>query len=990
MTHRIEITNTILDTRAGVLLEKIKNHNASLKLKKIYGADVYTIDKDLTREQLQLATSAITNPITQKSYIDTSYAPSSFTYALEIGYLPAVTDNVGQTTRELLADLLKVQFKDAENVYSSRLYFFEGDLSANDIQEIAATLYNPLIQKATIKSSAEFESERGMGTHPPKVSIKNKPQVTVVDLDISDDELEILSTYGIKGPGDTTRGPLALKLPYLHAIQKYFKDLGRSPTDIELETLAQTWSEHCKHTIFADPIDDISEGLFKTYIKGATEKIRKSKGKDDFCVSVFSDNSGIIAFDNEFTITHKMETHNTPSALDPYGGALTGIVGVNRDTLGTGLGAKPIANMYGFFLSEPWNNTILYRDKDKKDKMLTSGQIMDGVIAGVNTGGNQSGIPTPQGFVYFDARYLGKPLVFAGTIGLLPVYSKGRAAHEKKARPGDYIVMIGGRVGKDGIHGATFSSEALSESSPSTSVQIGDAITQKKFSDAIVREARDQGLYNSITDCGAGGLSSAVGEMARESRGCRVDLEKVPLKYSGLDPWEIWISESQERMVVAVPEGKWKELSTLCALHGVEATVIGEFTDTGCCQVSFEKKIVLDLDMDFLHDGLPKIPMQTMQGKKVQKETSIPTSQNPTDDYLKMLARPSIASYSFISTQYDHEVQANSVLKPIVGRGRVNSSTSVIKPRLESSKGVVLSQAYYPQYTEIDAYAMARATVDAAVAQAVAAGADLYHLALLDNFCWCSSDDPERLYQLKAAARGCYDAAVAYGTPYISGKDSMFNDFKGYDARGKFTKISVPPTLVISSIGVIDDVAQVVSCDLKSAGDLIYIIGETCDELGGSEYLRYLSNTRQEVFNSSIPQTDTATNKRIYEAYQKAMRQGLVTAAHAPSLGGLGAALARMAVGGMLGIDISLAALPGSMESDESALYSQSTGRILASIDPRNKDVFEGLFSKLPMAQIGTVGSNEKIIIRGIDGKMAIETSVQKAYESYHSTFKDY
>ncbi|MGH9856337.1 MAG: AIR synthase-related protein, partial [Acidobacteriota bacterium] len=512
--------------------------------------------------------------------------------------------NVAHTAKALIEDGLQTTFTENEGIYTSHVTFIAGKITKQEAEQIAATLYNPLIQRAHIKSYAQFVKDNGMDIIVPKVHLSAKQTISEVNLNVSDEELKNIGKQGIANPDGTRRGPLALDLTYMKTIQAYFKKLGRNPTDIELESLAQTWSEHCKHTIFADPMDEVKDGLFKRYIKRATEDIRKKKDKKDFCVSVFTDNSGAIAFDDDYLITHKVETHNSPSALDPFGGAITGIVGVNRDTIGFGMGAKPVANFYGYCLADPRIDIPLYRDKKRTNKMLSSRRIMDGVIDGVNAGGNQSGIPTPQGFVYFDERYRGKPLVFVGTIGLIPRKIKGKPSHVKKAQPDDYIIMLGGRVGKDGIHGATFSSEALDSGSPAAAVQIGDPITQKKLSDAIVKEARDQQLYTSITDNGAGGISCSVAEMAKESGGATVHLETVPLKYPGLDPWEIWISESQERMTLAVPPKKWKRFAELMQRRGVEATIIGEFTKSGKCIVKQNGKTIMDIDMDFLHNGL--------------------------------------------------------------------------------------------------------------------------------------------------------------------------------------------------------------------------------------------------------------------------------------------------------------------------------------------------------------------------------------------------
>ena len=491
--------------------------------------------------------------------------------------------------------------------------------------------------------------------------------VGLVDLDIPDEDLVRLGKEGIMDPETGgRRGLLALDLAQLHAIRNYFDELGRWPTDVEIESLAQTWSEHCKHTIFASAMDeDVPKGLYKSCIQAATNEIRKEKGDRDICVTVFTDNSGAIIFDDENLVTHKVETHNSPSALDPFGGALTGIVGVNRDTIGFGLGAKPCMNVYGFCVGDPAADIRLFRGKDKKNPVLSPRQILDGVVRGVGVGGNCSGIPTPQGFCYFDNRYAGKPLVFAGTVGVMPRVADSVKLSEKKAEPGDLVVMVGGRVGKDGIHGATFSSEALDPNSPVTAVQIGDPITQKKFSDVLVKEARDLGLYRSITDNGAGGLSCSVAEMAKESNGCRVDLDKVPLKYPGMAPWEIWISESQERMTLAVPPEKIDAFMGLMKRREVEATVIGEFTGTGRCMVECQGIVAMDVELSFLHEGLPKKTLTTKPVMVNNPEPALPCPARLDELFGAMLSRKNICSTEFVTIQYDHTVQGGHVLGPV-------------------------------------------------------------------------------------------------------------------------------------------------------------------------------------------------------------------------------------------------------------------------------------------------------------------------------------
>ena len=848
-------------------------------------AAVYTIDAKLSANELKRCMALLLNPLIE--YSPRGLASGKF---VEIGYLPGVTDNVGNTATEMLG----------YKVYFSQLY-------SRNVPD-----FNPLIQRSSKNKFLDV----------PRVVLPKPNQAQIINLDVSDDELMKISK----------ERTLALDFPSMKAIQKHKPML----TDVELEALAQTWSEHCKHTIFADPLDDIKEGLYKKYIKGATAKIKaQNPNVKKFLVSVFSDNSGAIVFDKDHLVTHKVETHNTPSALDPFGGAITGIVGVNRDAMGFGLGAKPIANTYGFCLGYPDDKRIFYRDSELKQPMLSARRIMDGVIAGINAGGNQSGIPTPDGFLYFDDRFAAKPLVFAGTVGLIPRKVKSQWSHVKSALPGDYIVMVGGRVGMDGIHGATFSSESLNPNSPATAVQIGDPITQKKMSDAIVKEARDMGLYHSITDCGAGGLSSSVGEMAEQSCGAEVELSNVPLKYPGLEPWQIWISESQERMTLAIPSKHWKQFHDLMTRRGVEATVIGKFTKSDKCVVKYHGKIVMDLSLEFLHNGRP-VKIQKSKKPSISKTKS----RLNLDFSMQMLADPNIASYQFLSQQYDHTVQGTAVIGPLQGKGMVNGKASVLAPVLGSKRGIVLSHALAPDMTESDPYGMAKYVIEQAIQNSVAIGADPNYIALLDNFCWCSSDEPERLWQLKEACRGAYDTAVAYGTPFISGKDSMFNDFKGFDANGKPVKISALPTLLISALGVIPDVTKTVTEDLKNSGDLVYLLNFKLLNL-----------------------------KRYYQAVQK----NLIASAISIGRGGIEVAIAKSAMAGMIGIEVS-SALGGS--------------GIIVSIKPENKKAFEKIMKENSIKLIGTVSDDTTIVVKS--ERNIIRLPVAEALKAYKSTFKNY
>lgn len=992
MAFRIETAYIVPDARSVSKCGFFNTLGLKNKVKKVSIVDAYTVDARISPKQMQKAAELLTNPLVE-SFEPKRYTLNAkrlpFDFAVEISFLPGVTDNVGHTAKETIADGTKYKFKDGQNVYSSQILFISGRISRQDINKIASSLYNPLIQKAVIKTAEQYKKDGGFKPNLPKVKLSTSAKITKVDLNVSDEELAKLGKLGIKNPDGSRRGPLSLSLDYLKAIRDYFNRIGRQPTDVEIESLAQTWSEHCKHTIFLSPLDEIKDGIFKHYIKRATDIIRKQKNAahrtatgtgGDFCVSVFKDNSGAIKFDKNFLITHKVETHNTPSALDPFGGAITGIVGVNRDCLGFGLGAKPIINTYGFCLAPPDDKTKLYRDKEKKQPMLSARRIMDGVIAGVNAGGNQSGIPTNSGFLYFDPRFRGKPLVFAGTVGLIPRKVSGKPSHVKAAQPNDLIVMIGGRVGLDGIHGATFSSESLDSHSPATAVQIGDPITQKKFSDAIVREARAMNLYNSITDCGAGGLSSAVGEMAKESNGCEVNLDKVSVKYPGLAPWQIWISESQERMVLSVPPKKWRTFQNLMGKRGVESSIIGKFTKSGKCAVKFKnlsrpasrEQTVMDIDLEFLHNGLPIKHLKTAKAKLLHPERIRQPAEESKGHDLKssisnLLSSSNITSTAFITAQYDHEVQGSSILKPLQGAGGVNADATVTRPVLNSKKGVILSSALYPEYSEINPYYMAARAIDSAIGQAVALGANPDYLALLDNFCWCSSNNPKRLWQLKQAASACFDCAVAFGAPFISGKDSMFNDFKGFDDKGKPIKISIPPTLLISAIGVIDDVTKTISLDAKMPGDIIYLLGETQDELPGGNYPKM--------------NVDASKNLKLYRAFYQCARNNLVASAISVGRGDLAVALSKTAIAGQLGIDVFI--------DSSSMLFSESPGRIVAIIDPKKTAGFEKMMAGLAFAKIGKVTRKPTITITANDNRL-VDLSLKQAEKAYKKTFKNY
>ncbi len=903
-------------------------------------------------------------------------------WGLEISFLPGMTDNVGNTAKQIVREYLINKDYIDENVCikarSSKLILSQA--TEDDIKQE----FNPITEYCTLickennnyswkyygKYKANSSALSYLSSQCPDTGIQKKDvdssvsysndtingKAKSVNLNVIDQELEKISRDGIDG-----NGTLGLSLAAMRAIKDYFKKLGRNPYDIELESLAQTWSEHCKHNIFSSPIDEIKDGLYEHYIKRATREINS-----DICVSVFSDNAGGIIFDDDYLIVDKVETHNSPSALDPFGGAMTGVLGVNRDIVGFGKGAEPIMNTYYFCFAKEAKGKF-YRDKERTDEILPPKYIMKEVIHGVNVAGNCSGIPTQLGSVYFDDRFCGKPLVFVGSVGIIPRNINNAPSHIKGPKNGDKIVIIGGRVGRDGIHGATFSSEALSGNSPSTIVQIGDPITQKKLSNAVIK-ARDLGLYNAITDNGAGGLSSSIGEMGKD--GFEVDLSKVLLKNDGMAPWEIWISESQERMTLAVPEENLPMFKQIMKKHDVEVCVIGEFNESGKAVVKCPKgTVIMDIGTEFLHDGNPKMHLQTKPWSKglPAPRAGMTTSSPSLEIELKeMLSRPNICSKEFIVVQYDHEVQGSSVLKPLQGKGRMCSEAIVSRPVLSSNKGVVKSQGFGSSYVEIDTYHMAACAIDTAIRNYVAAGGNINHLALLDNFCWCDAYNPERLWQLKKAAEACYDFATAFKTPFISGKDSMFNDFKGYDENGEKVIISAPPSLLISAIGIIENIENAVSLDVKMPGDLIYVLGETLDELGRSEYQLYSG-----IGNNNVPKVDAKSARKLYERYNQAIKDGIIASAIAPNLGGLVIALAKSLIAGDLGAEIDLSLVPiGKIQNtdiiNKIIMFSESQSRILVTIAPQNQKRFEELFEGAVYSCIGKVTEKKVLNIKDV------------------------
>ncbi len=952
--------------------------------------DVYCVDDRITPDRV---TDLVCDPVAQKAFVDEpacdTVAPE-WTYLVEIAPRPGVTDPVARTLESALQQIGSHRLpEDIEPCTAAVQYILVApEASLSSISACSKALYNPLIQMCEIR-------ERGDSTPLPRMypHVESIPIPAVQTIPLSGCTAEELS--------DISSGRLlALETQEMQAIQAYYsrpdvqahrreRGLGE-PTDVEIEMLAQTWSEHCKHKIFAAGItygEKQINGLFKTYIAAVTNELLQ--GRDD-TVSVFDDNSGVVAFDEDTLVCFKAETHNSPSALDPYGGAITGIVGVNRDILGTGRGARPVFN----------TNVLCFGDPETPDAevpgmLLHPRRVLDGVHHGIVDGGNQSGIPVVAGAILFDESYRGKPLVFCGTGGVMPRTTAGKPAWEKAARPGDHAVMVGGRIGKDGIHGATFSSLALDETSPTSAVQIGDPITQKKMIEFLL-EARDAGYLSSLTDNGAGGLSSSLGEMARESGGVQVNLDLCPLKYPGLAAWEIWVSESQERMSAAVPPEHLSAFLALAERHDVEATSIGQFTDSGYIELSHQGEPVCLLEMAFIHDGLPRMQLSALwtppeERAPAERGDAVSAPADPGITLLQMLSDSAIGSREHLVRQYDHEVQARTAGKPFAGvEADGPSDGGVVLPRHGSSRGLTVTHGVCPRYGDWDGYHMGAAAVDEAVRAHVALGGNPSQVWALDNFCWPdpvqSDRTPDGAYKLAQLVRTCEgmaDACRAYNAPLISGKDSMKND-----ARVDGEVISIRPTLLISLMGILPDIAMRCDPAFRTPGDYVYLLGRTRGELGGTTWDRLYGPVWEP---SPRPHFDETTV--LYSRFHAAVRQGLVQTAHDLSDGGLGIALAESAIAGRRGVHVDVSRAPEANPAIEDSdahpsrldrlLWSESCGRLLVSVEPKHAGAFEAAMQGTAWARIGEVTAGQRVHV-DYAGRAVFDLELEACVHAWH------
>ena len=916
----------------------------------------------------QIASELLSDPVTEQFEIGALPSTSKVAMAnhsIEVTLLPGVTDPAAEN---LLKAANVSGFDRAATGYRFELV---GDLTHSDLAKLATEVFsNPVVQRYSIDCEIE----------PPFFEY-HKPDRTVEYVQLSKvDDLQLMQISSSRR--------LALDLVEMQAIRAHYQSEKHEPSDVELEMLAQTWSEHCVHKTFRAYIDCVSpqstavypsvDGLLRSTIKAATERVNKP-----WVHSAFVDNAGIVAFDDEWDLAFKVETHNHPSALEPFGGANTGTGGVIRDILG--VSARPIANTDVLCFG-----TLDMAPDDVPAGVLHPRRIAAGVIHGIEDYGNKMGIPTVNGAILYHPGYTSNPLVFCGCLGLLP-----RGSHPSTPHSGDFVVVIGGLTGRDGLRGATFSSMEMDQATggiAGTAVQIGHPIHEKQTMEAVLM-ARDAHLYSALTDCGAGGLSSAVGELAK-GLGVQVDLASVPLKYPGLRPWEIWLSEAQERMVLAVPPTNWLKLKSICDDLSIKAICIGAFENTGRIRLSYDQVPVADIDVHFLHDGIPRRRLKALIEDPIQAQHSalMPSLGriNIVESILRLLAHPDIRSKEDVIRLYDHEVQGGTVIKPLTGVANHGpSDAAVLIPQAYISakiddkndgviKGVALSNGICPAYTELDPYAMAWAAIDEAMRNAVAVGADPDQVSLLDNFCWGNPTLPDRLGSLVQTAQGCYDAAIAFNAPFISGKDSLNNEYTASDGR----KHAIPGTLLISAMGIVPDIDHTVTMDFKSPNNSVYVVGETREELGGSHLFLVLN---QSVNNSPVPQPVTDALDTLRRLH-KAICRGYIKSCHDASEGGLAVAISEMCLAGNLGATLDLSKVPCSVElSDAETLFSESNCRFIIEVAHEDCLLFESIMAGITCSHVGEVTTETRLLIIGHQTSETYEVGVSQLDTAWRS-----
>ncbi len=1003
MTKRLEtaLKPHLFDPEGAGLCRRVRDY-FGWQIGEARVINMLTLDTGLSEEELEEARTAIfTNPVTQLSAFAEGGGAivedlSGFDWAIWVGYRPGVRDTAGSVAIEAIMDLLGKEPTAGEAAYTSRLYLLkDAPLSRTRVETIARELLaNEIIQQWKVYAAADWAASGGADIAAPRVLLAREPSMSEIALE-SDEQLAELS--------DARN--LALNRNDIPIIRNYFlrpqvlEERARfglsAPTDVELEAISQARSDHCNHNTFRGKFryHDLLTGerftvdnLFKTCIQAPTLKIRDQK---EWVVSVLWDNAGVARFDSRFNYSVTGETHNSPSNMEAYGGSLTGIVGIYRDIMGVGKGSRLIGGLYGFCVGP--------RDYGGPLRPhLHPRRLLDGIVEGVKDGGNKHGVPTAFGNLFYDRSYLGKCLVFVAALGIMPKEIHGKSSELKTPGEGDLIIMSGGRIGKDGIHGVTASSESYGAGTPAGHVQIGDPYTQKKMHDFLL-EARDEDLLSFITDNGGGGLSSSIGESAALAGGAHVELDRAPLKYEGLDVWEIWVSESQERMTSAVTPQNLDRFMELSRKHDVESTVIGRYEKTGKLRLDYGGKTCALLDLSLFSEDFPQWEFDAgwlAPELRGLVEPVVGEPENRGAVLHALLSSPNLCSREWIQRQYDHEVQGGSAIKFMTGRDRdIPNDAAVLRPVLDSKTGLAVSQALLPAYSEIDTYHMVAAVIDESVRRIVAVGGKLDEIGGVDNFCWPNiqydrvqnPDGPYKAAQLVRANLALRDLCLAWSIPLLSGKDSMYVDGSLPGVFGERRKVSGLPTMLFTATGIVDDVMYSQTLEAKCAGDLVYVLGSTGDELGGSAYYDLLGYTGANVpkvpgFSDpdALDESKSEALLDLYRAVGKAICSGLVASCHGIYRGGLAVHAAMVAMGARLGLKLDLSRVPrrGEGLSDARLLFSESCGRFLVTVPAELAAEFEKTFAGLPCGLVGEVSEEPELVVIGDSGIEVIKENI--------------
>lgn len=927
------------DAKGQDLLAEINRIFKTNSIKNIRTTKIYRLEGISKKGFEVLTKQALFEPIEQVA--STNGTPfKNATKTIEVAYKPGVMNPEVASIKKAAGDL-DIKLLAADSSYE---YAFFGEINEKLISEII----NKLLVNKTV--------EHIVKTPPKTLVIGGKPQRTKIIPIRKLNDLKLM---------ELSKDKLFLNLEEMKVIRAYFQNINRDPTDCEVEILAQTWSEHCVHKTFNAKLTidgKVKQPLF--------ERIKSTaKNNKKIIVSAFVDNSGVIDFYDGYAINGKVETHNSPSAIEPYGGAMTGSGGVFRDILGTGQGAKPIISTDIFCFANPDINP-----QDIPQGCLPPDYILRRVVAGVRDYGNRVGIPTNNGSIHFHDDFRAKPTVAVGSYGIL---SK-KSAIKREPQVGDLIITLGGATGRDGIHGATFSSGEMTDKTMSVSgsaVQIGNAIEEKRVIDAILI-MQNQNLISSITDCGAGGFSSAIGEMAKKT-GAKIQLSDVPLKYPNLAPWEIFLSESQERMVIAISPKDLKKVEKVCDLYNVPFAQIGKITNSKKLIINYKKEIVANLSMQFLHNGLPQRHMIGKSSSIKITEKLPKITKNYESIIKKVIAHPNVASKEPIVRMYDHNVQGTTTLFPFSGADLDAPNDGVaVKPILSKPYGVITTHGLNPVLNNIDIYGGSIWALTEAVSNYVAVGGDLKDAALIDNFIWPFPDE-ESLADLDKSVEACVDFANLLKMPFVSGKDSLSSTYRF--PNGKILKI--PPVLLISVFGKIPNVLKTTSSDFKSTNSVIILVGKSdFKNLGGTIYFDI---TRSK--SAKVPQVDLGTLPEVLSTITTSIKSGNVLSSHDISEGGLISALLEMCYGGACGASINLSQMDEKTRSDF-ILFSETPGTFL--IEVKDEKTAKSLFSKIPYKIIGKTQKEKTIKIKS-GNKQLINLSVDKLKQVWQQPMKE-